>query len=575
MARSSAERRARRQLKIGSLSHLRTGKMSILMGSLTINLLSLALPIAILQVYDRVLPNNADDTLSLLLLGVFVALALEAALRWARSYVSSWSAAKFEHEAGCAAIDRLLTTGLGDFERIAPGIHLERLNSLNALRDFYSGQAINAVVDFWFIFLFLGLIYVIGGALVAVPIGLIVIFGLIAWAVGLRLRRALRERMAADERRYNFIIEALTGIHTVKSMAMESLMIRRHDQLQRRCAENDQRTALASMAAISLGSVFSQLTIVLVAGSGSLLVISDQITLPGGLVIPGALSVGGLAACSLLAGRAIQPVQRALGIWTQFQSIKLARRRVDEIFDLAPENRPGAPKLPVLEGHIRLSDIRFSYGDGAPALFDGLDLHVAPGEAVAISGGNGTGKTSLLWLIMGALRPEGGAVRLDDHDPADFDAASVRAQIAYLPQHGVVFKGSILENITNFRKDIEIERVMEIAARLGLEDIILRLPAGYDTVVGDAAFESLPRGVKQRIALARALIDYPRIVLFDEANTALDAKGDSILQEVLAALKPHCTMVIVSHRPSTLQLADRQYLLEQGRLKPVGAEAGS
>lgn len=552
----------RHGLRIGTLSHLRSGWLSILVAALVINLLSLALPVALLQVYDRVLPHSSIPTLTLLILGVFGALLIESLLRLGRAYVSSLSAAKFEHESTVSAVRHLLSTSLTDYERTASGIHLQRLNSLNMLRDFYAGQAIGAVIDLPFVILFLALIAIIGSWLAFVPLAILVSFLLVAVVLGRRLRRALDQRSQADERRYNFIIEVLSGIHTIKSMAMENMMIRRHDRLQTHCAEDDLLAARCAHAALNVSTLFSTLTMITVAGVGSL------------LVLKGLLTVGGLAACTMLAGRSIQPLQRSMGLWTQFQNIRVARDRCRELFDLPPENDPDAPTMPPIEGRIELRDVTFAHPNGK-AVFKNLDLVVEPGQAIAITGDNGTGKTTLLWLLMGALRPDAGQVLLDGRSPNDYAGWSVREQIAYLPQHGVLFKGSIMENITSFRREIGPDRVVEISQRLGLDEIVMRMPQGYDTEVGGQASENLPRGVKQRIAIARALIDYPRIVLFDEANSSLDMRGDSILTDVLEDLKKYCTLILVSHRPSLIAMADRQYRLIDRHLVPVLKRSGT
>ncbi|WP_022734334.1 peptidase domain-containing ABC transporter [Thalassospira lucentensis] len=551
-------RHARRHpaLNIGTLSHLQTGRFALLVAALVINLLSLALPITLLQVYDRVLPHNSIPTLTLLILGVMAALMIEAILRLGRAYVSSLSAAKFEHRSSQAAVGHLLSASLTDYDKTAPGLHLQRLNSLNMLRDFYSGQAIGAVIDLPFIVLFLGLIAVIGGVLVAVPLGILIAFFITALVLGRQLRKALDQRSQSDERRYNFIIETLTGVHTIKSMAMENLMIRRHEQLQVQCAEDDLVAARSAHAAVNASATFSMLTMVLVAAVGSV------------LVIDGDLTVGGLAACTMLAGRSIQPLQRAMSLWTQFQNIRVARQRCQELFEIEPEDDDGSPEMPLLDGKIELLNVSFAHGDGKK-VFDGLDLVIEPGESVAITGDNGTGKTTLLWMLMGALRPDQGEILLDGREIGNYSSESIRRQIAYLPQHGVMFKGTIIENITGFRKDIGVERVVEIARRLGLDDIVMRMPHGYDTEVGGQASETLPRGVKQRIAVARALIDYPRIVLFDEANSSLDIAGDNIMTSLMLELKKHCTLVMVSHRPSLIALANKQYRLVDQRLVPV------
>lgn len=353
-------------LNIGTLSHLRTYRFSLLIAALVINLLSLALPITLLQVYDRVLPHNSIPTLTLLILGVLGALLIEAVLRLGRAYISSLSAAKFEHESSQKAVGHLLSASLIDYDKTAPGLHLQRLNSLNLLRDFYSGQAIGAIVDLPFVVLFLALIAVIGGVLVAVPVGILLAFFLTAMILGHQLRAALDKRSQSDERRYNFIIETLTGIHTIKSMAMENLMVRRHEQLQEQCSGDDLIAARSAHAAVNASATFSMLTMVMVAAIGSVLVINGDLT------------VGGLAACTMLSGRSIQPLQRAMSLWTQFQNIRVARQRVNELFEIKPEDSAVTAEMPLLEGKIELRNLGFSHADGKK-IFDRLDLVVEPG----------------------------------------------------------------------------------------------------------------------------------------------------------------------------------------------------
>ena len=508
-----------------------------------------------LQVYDRILPNEAESTLLLLMLGIGAAVVLEGFLKLGRTYISGWAGAKFEHLAGVSAVERLLMTNLADFEQEGSGVHLERLGSLNTLKDFYSGQAFLTIWDVPFAILFLGLIAYLAGWLVAIPVVVLVVFILFAVFFGKRLKKAVQERMTADDRRYNFIIEVLAGIHTVKSMAMESQMLRRYERLQESCAVADGAVAMDSTNSQSLGTVFSQLTTVAVVCGGALLVIDNQLT------------IGGLAACTMLAGRAMQPLQRAVGIYTRFQTILIARERLKDLWKLQPEVKAGMPKIGHIDGALELRDVEFRFGkDDEKPVLEGINVRLKAGEAMGIAGDNGSGKTTLLWLMMGALRPTEGEVYVDGEDLRGFDPHSYRSQIAYLPQLGELFQGTIMDNITMFRGEEYEEAATATAELLGLDDVVSQLPMGYETRVGDGASDALPRGIKQRIAIARALVDQPRIVLFDEANTAIDGSGDNILREMLEKLKGHATMVLVTHRPSMLKLCDQVFDLKDGHL---------
>jgi ATP-binding cassette subfamily C protein LapB len=554
-ARSKSSAQAAR---LGAVAYMPGGVFDLILTTFFINVLALAMPMMLLQVYDRIIPNTATGTLILLVAGVGTALLLEALLRAGRSYVSGWMGARFEHLAGCAALERLLSAHITDFERQGSGVHMERFNALNTLKEFYAGQAILALCDLPFAVVYMAAIAWLAGWLVLVPIVLIVLFAASAVLVGQKLKGAIEGRMQADDRRFNFIIEVLGGVHTVKSLAMEEQMLRRYERLQEHCAEGNYGVAMASTQAAGLGVMFSQITMFLVVGFGSI------------LVIDGALTVGGLAACTMLAGRSMQPLQKAVGVWTRFQSIRLARDRLAKIFAMKPEAPAGLPELPKIEGAIELQNVSFNYGknrDGEqlPNIVSDVSLRVAPGEAVGVAGGNASGKSTLLYLMMGALKPTEGRILIDGNDIGQFDPISVRGQIAYLPQQGALFNGTLLENITMFREDKE-PIALDMARLLGLDNVVAHMPLGYDTKVGEGVGDALPRGIKQRIAIARALVEKPRILLFDEANTAMDGAGDAMLKRLLERLKGHVTLVLVTPRPSLMSLADRIFDLADGRV---------
>ncbi len=529
---------------------------SVLLASLTLNVLSLGLPIVILQVYDRILPNAAVETMFWLTFGLCAILVLDGFFRTARSYVAGWSAARFEHSAACRAVDRLLGSDIGCYEREPPGVYRDRVQAIDVLRDYYAGQARLLMIDLPFVALFVGLIWFIGGSLVLIPIVLLGLLGCVAWYIGRALKQALAARAEIDDRRFSFIIEVLSGIQTAKLMAMEALLQRRYERLQESGASSTYRATFLSNVAQNLGSFLSNLTMVSVASFGAVLVISGELT------------IGGLAACTLLSGRTVQPLLRALGVWTQLQNVEVAQKRLDHLFELSPEANQMATKAPEISGAIELRDVTFGYGPEEPPIFSNLNLKVTPGEVIGISGHTGTGKSSLLMLITGVFRPTSGKVLLDGIDVADCDPYVIRPQIGYLPQNAVLFQGTILDNLTMFRGPEAVDDALDAARSLGLDETIHRLPEGYETKVGDGAEDDLPAGTKQGIAMARVLAGNPRVILFDEANNAFDRKADLDLKHALEKLKGKATMVLVSHRPSILALADRIYDLRDCRLAP-------
>ncbi|MBK8907632.1 MAG: ATP-binding cassette domain-containing protein [Rhodospirillales bacterium] len=523
--------------------------------SVLINVLSLAMPLALLQVYDRIIPNTATSTLALLMTGVITALVLEVLLRMGRDYLNGWKGAQMEHGLSCAAVQHLLRAELEELEHDGAGVHLNRLQALSALREFYAGQAIVILCDLPFSILFLCAVGYLAGTLVLVPIAIMIVFVVAALIVGNRLRASLAERMNADDRRLNFIVEVLQGVHTVKSLAVENLMLRRYERLQESAAAHQHDVAQHSASALGVGVLFSQLTLFGVVGLGAIIAMN------------GGLTVGGLAACTLLSSRAMQPLQRAVGIWTRFQKVRLARARIAKIFALQQENRNAGAAPAKLTGAIELRDVSFRYPGAEQDVIAGATISIEPGETIAVLGGNASGTTTLLFLMMGLLRPRAGTVLIDGFDMASIEPALVRGQIAYLPQHVTLFDGTIADNITMFRPELAA-RVREVAERVGLDDPVAHMPLGYGTRIGYGADDQLPRGIRQQIGFARALINDPVMLLFDKANMGLDRRHDELLRRLLEKLKGEIVQVLVTHRPSFVALADRVFELNNGVLSP-------
>ncbi len=539
-------------------------RIDVLTASFGINLLSLALPIVILQVYDRILPNAALDSFGIMVIGLCCVVLVEAALRVGRSYVMIWIGARFEHTAAVAAFDRILKADIGRFEREEAGTYVARLQGMDALREFYSGQAALVLVDLPFVAIYIGVIWFIAGWLVVIPVALLVCFAVLSLTIGARLRTAVKRRSQTDERRHNFIIETLSGVHTVKSMAMEPLMIRRHERLQAQSADAVYELSRLNSLSQGLGGAFSQIAMVAIVSIGSLSVIANTLT------------IGALAATILLTGRALQPVLRAMGLWTQFQGIRLARQRIDEIYALPLEdttasepNGPSGSRSPTLIGAMTLDAVSFRYRDDGPAILDNVSLVIRSGEAIGITGDNGTGKSTIVNLMSGICRPSQGRVLIDDRDMTTMDPVALRAQIGHMPQSGALFRGTLLDNLTMFREGDVVERAIDLSQALGLDEVITRMPRGLDTRLGETTVDTLPDGVKQRIIMVRALVDQPQIILFDNANAALDQQSDQRLGILLQRYRGSRTMVIASHRPSLLRMCDRCYRVIDGQLHQI------
>jgi len=533
-------------------------KRETLLATAAINLLSLALPVAILQVYDRIIPNDATATLAVFVFVLGAILVVDALLSLARAYVSGWSATRTHYILSCRLLERMIRSDLRAYEDTAPGVHLQRLRSVDAIRGFIGGQGTLLLVDLPFACIFVLLIGLIAGPLIVVPVVILTLLSALALHSGRRLSEALKYRAEADDRRYNFMIEILSAIHSVKALGMEPLILRRYERLQASSADANHLVGEAGAAARNIGLTFSQVMSVVVAAYGST------------LVMDGTLSVGGLAACTLLAGRAAQPMLRALGIWTQFQNVRFGRDQVRGIWAMPQEARGKMNAEERLSGELALVGVRFTYRDDLPPIFEDLSLRIASGETVGISGNNGCGKSTLLGLLSGVIAPTSGEVLIGGARLGDLDPSSLRRHVCYLPQRAALFEGSILENLTMFRGDRYAPTAMQYADRLRLHTVIAQMPNGYDTRIDNAQSSRIPSGVRQRIALVRALTlaEDVRLLLFDEGYSSLDRDSNEALLELLKELQERCTTVIVSHRPSYLSLADRVFTLRNGILVP-------
>jgi ATP-binding cassette, subfamily C, bacterial LapB len=544
-------------IKYQYFGHISSAQLwiGIVASSLFINVLALVFPLTLLQMYDRIIPNHSTDTLFMMVCIVAGAMCIEWVLRVGRAAVTAWTNARLEYQLAMGSFEHLMKTSLSDFEKEGFGAHLEKMSALNTLKDFFGGQAITTLLDFPFVLVYLGLIYMIGGWLVLAPLCVLGLFVCLAYLLGRHMRRTLQKKQAADDRRLSFIVETLTGIHTVKSMAMELLMQRRYERLQRSTAESDYDLSFSSTLTASSSSLLSHINMLSIVGAGCVMVVN------------GSMTVGGLAACTLLANRTLGPLEKAMSTWKRFQAIALAQKRMESLYELPCETRQNAPVLENIQGKIELRDVHFKPDNSERHILNGVNLTVARGETISIRGVGQSGKSTLLWLMMGLLKPQKGAVYIDDTDISSIRQHGLREQIGYLPQHGSLYEGTIMENITMFRGADYWQRGIDAAHLLGLDEDVYKLPQGFDTHIGNRSIDSMPNGLRQRICIARALVNEPRIILFDEANSAVDQAADVKLINVLKHLKGRCTLIIVSHRPSILNLADTTYQLVDGKLE--------
>ncbi len=545
-----------------SEKHLSTSfwcRSDVLLASVVINITTLALPLVILQVYDRILPNKALDTFALMISALLFAALIEVFLRIARSTILAWKGAQYEHAKVMELLEHILHADLVKFESNAIGRYLNKIDAVKQVREFYSGQTILMLVDLPFVVIFLMLIWVFSQELVFVPLTVMLVFAVVSYVLGKKLKVTLKDKSESNERKQNFLIEVLQGMHIVKSMALESPMMRRLERLQGHSAHSIYELSRINSVIQSIGATFSQVVMMSFVGIGSIYVVSGDLT------------VGALAAGTMLSGRVMQPALKAMGLWTQAQGLSIAKDKIRELKNIPVEAIDDQVDRVQIKGDIEFSNVHFKFDHGEQELLKGISLKIAQGGAIGITGPNGSGKSTLIELLMGFMSPNAGEIKIDGRDIRTLDRSSLRAQIGYMPQHGVIFEGTILDNMTMFREGVAVERAIQLANKLGLTEVIMRLPEGLDTRVSGTNYDSLPVGVRQQIILVRSLVGCmsfgePKIILFDDADASLDVNHDRLLVEMLSEMRGKCTMIIVSHRPSILRLCDQNYMLAEGEL---------
>lgn len=529
----------------------------ILLGTLAINILSLALPVMTLQLYDRILPNPGSGTLPVLLAGVCVALVLETVLRLIRGRMMLWSGASWEHRTSCAAMKHFISADLSVAGQDGVGVQLNRMGSIGKLKDFKNGYALSVLAEMVFVPLYLGLVIYIAGPLAIVPTVVLMVFTLMSLGSGQTLRAALITRDKADDARYDFLIESLEGIHTLKAHAAENIFARRYEALEESSTLSHYKVGAYMASIFNTGAVFSHIMVACVITAGALLVLQGQIT------------SGALVATVLLSGRMMQPLQRALALWARYQDYTLSRQKVESLFE-APLSIPihsgNTPELK--EGRLALENLGLHRRADAEWIFKDANLTLAPGECLLLTGERGSGKTALLEMIAGIYPASSGSIYIDGCNVQQYTPVDLIAHVGYVATQGTIFRGTVRDNLTCFGQIAE-DNVRGVASLLGVDRDVADLPSGFDTFLAGNTSDTVPPGLRQRIAIVRALATKPRLVLFDNADRGLDREGYNLIYRLLARLKGRATMILISDDENVRGLANRACILADGKLMEI------
>jgi subfamily B ATP-binding cassette protein HlyB/CyaB len=545
---------------LGAIHKYRRLLGEVLVASFFLQVFALVSPLFFQVVIDKVLVHRALSTLDVLIIGLVAIAVFETVLGILRTYLFAHTTNRIDVELGARLFRHLVALPIAYFQARRVGDSVARVRELENIRNFLTSSALTLVIDLLFTFVFLAVMFVYSPFLTFIVLGAFPFYIAISAGATPLFRRRLDEKFARGAENQAFLVESVTGVETLKAMAVEP-------QMQRRWEEQLAGYVAASFRVLSLGNVASQ-SVQLV----SKLVTASVLFFGAKLVIDGSLSVGELVAFNMLAARVSAPVLRLAQIWQDFHQARLSVARLGDILNTPaePTFNPGRAALPAIRGDITFEHVTFRYRiDGSEVLHD-VSFSVPAGQIVGIVGPSGSGKSTLAKLIQRLYVPESGRVLVDGVDLAMVDAAWLRRQLGIVLQENVLFNRSVRDNIALADPAMPIEHVIAAATLAGAHEFILELPEGYDTIVGERG-SSLSGGQKQRIAIARALVTNPRILIFDEATSALDYESERIIQQNMQEIAKGRTVFIVAHRLSTVRRTDRIITIEAGRLVEDGS----
>jgi ATP-binding cassette, subfamily B, bacterial HlyB/CyaB len=530
----------------------------VLIASFFIQLLGLVSPLFFQVVIDKVLVHRSLSTLDVLMIGLAIVAVFEVVLGALRTYVFSQTTNKIDVELGARLFDHLLALPMAYFANRRVGDSVARVRELENIRNFITGSALTLTIDLLFTFVFFAVMFLYSATLTYIVLASLPFYVLISLIVTPIFRRRLDEKFRRGADNQAFLVESVGAAETVKAMAVEP-------QMRQRWEEQLAGYVRASFRTQTLGNIGTQ--VVQFINKGTMV-----LTLYFGAkaVIAGDMTVGELVAFNMLAARVAQPVLRIAQIWQDFQQTRISVERLGDILNAPRElAQRSAASLPRMQGAIRFEHATFRYRLDGPAVLSDISLDIPAGQMIGIVGPSGSGKSTLARLVQRLYTPESGRVFIDGIDLAMVDTTWLRRQIGVVLQQNVLFNCSVRENIALADPGMPLERVIAAATLAGAHEFILELPHGYDTIIGERG-ASLSGGQCQRIAIARALLGNPCILIFDEATSALDYESERIIQENMRRIAAGRTVIVIAHRLSTVRGADRIVTIDRGRLVEDG-----
>lgn len=526
----------------------------ILIASFVIQLFGLVTPLFTQVVLDKVLVHHSLSTLNVIAVAFGAVIIFEMLLSLSRNYIFAHTTSKIDARLGAMLFDHLIKLPMIYFENRKVGNIVARVRELDSIREFIANKSVTVLLDMLFsvVFVIMMLLYSIKLTLVA--LGFVTIIATLYFFATPRLRARLEDKFQMGARSNSYLVESITGISTVKSLAIEGSMQRLWEDFLAKYVKS-------SFELSNLSNILSG-----IANALSKLMTLAILYLGVGLVIENKLSVGQLIAFQMFAGQFSAPIMRLVGLWNEFQQALLSVDRLGDILNTPKEQENGnAITLSEIKGSVKFDNVSFKYSPNSPTVLQNFSLEVKPNTSIGIVGRSGSGKSTLTRLLQRLYYANEGAIYIDGVDIRHMNPSWLRQNIGVVLQDSYLFSGSVKENIAYAYPSASMDLILQASKVAGADEFISMLPEGYDTLVGERG-SSLSGGQKQRIAIARAILTNPRILVFDEATSALDYESEKIISNNLAAIKKNRTVFIVAHRLSTVKECNEIIVLDKGRL---------
>ena len=544
----------------GAIQKYRHVMYEVLLASFFIQVFALITPMIFQVVIDKVLVHRGLSTLEVLAAGLAVVSLFDVLLTGLRSYLFTHTSNRIDVELGARIFRHLIALPLNYFQARRVGDSVARVREIESIRQFLTGSAITLILDIIFGGIFIGVMFLYSSTLAWIIVATIPLYVILAIVVTPIFRVRLEEKFRRGAENQAFLVESVTGIETIKAMAVEPIMQRKWEDQLASYVGASFRTQVLGTVANQLTSLISKATTVLTLLVGARLVINNDLT------------VGELVAFNMLAGQVTGPVLRLAGIYQEFHQVRISVDRLGDILNTQPEPKPSAQAAQggQIRGDIRLERISFRYRPTAQPVLSDINIEIPAGQVIGVVGPSGSGKSTIAKLIQRLYVPEQGQVLIDGRDISIADPAWLRRQIGVVLQENVLFNLTVRENIALAMPAASLAQVIAAAELAGAHEFIGKMANGYDTMIEERG-SSLSGGQRQRIAIARALLGNPRILIFDEATSALDYESESIIQANMRKIVQGRTVIIIAHRLSTVRAADRIITVENGRIVEDGS----